>query len=91
LFKQASQFPARCWALEAFNGASAAGTKHQVDEVLALLNQLVERERNTANRLQQRAHTLQRDLSSLCGELDCAIAARRLRRKRDLVIFSALR
>jgi hypothetical protein len=75
------------WVLEGFDGTPAAGTEEQVDAILIHLNNLMVRERGTADRLLQNARALNQDLNSLRGELNYAIAARRLRHKCDIVPF----
>jgi hypothetical protein len=86
VFKRSSH-PPTSWTVEGFDGMSAGGTEQQVDAVVALLNQLVEREKGKAEGLKESARTLERQLSELCRELDYAIASRRLRRHCDLVRF----
>ena len=75
------------WVLEGFEGAPAAGTEQEVDSVIVLLDKLLEREKSTAKRLLQNADSLQQAFYSICGELNYAIASRRLRKKCDLVPF----
>jgi hypothetical protein len=75
------------WVLESGTGAVALGTEEDMDRIMSDLDQLVEREKGTAERLQKDARTLERKLSSLRGELNYAIAARRLRKRCDLVPF----
>jgi len=75
------------WVLEGFDGATAVGTKQELDNLLCELDAIREREKATAERLLSQAQDLQRRLISLCGEFNYAIAARRLRHKCDLVPF----
>jgi hypothetical protein len=75
------------WGLEGFDGTSAAGTEQELDAILILLNNLLVRERSSADRLIQSARVLEQRFSSLCSEINYAIAARRLRKRCDLVPF----
>ena len=84
LFKQPQQI---IWVLEGFDGASAGGTEKDLDALLRHLDSLLEREKSTADRLQQHARVLEQDLSFVRRELNHAIAARRLHKKCDLVPF----
>jgi len=75
------------WVLEGFDGTPAAGTEQDLNALLSYLDNLMERERSTADRLLRNARTLEQDLALLCSELNYAIAARRLRHTCDLVPF----
>jgi hypothetical protein len=75
------------WLLEGFDGTPAAGTEQELDKLLSYLDDLMVRERGVADRLLRNAQELEHDLSSLCMDLNYAIAARRLRGKCDLVPF----
>jgi hypothetical protein len=75
------------WVLEGFDGTSAAGTEQELDAVLSLLDDLLETEKSAADRLLRDARVLEQSFSLLCGEINYAIAAHRLRRKCDLVRF----
>jgi hypothetical protein len=80
-----SQTPS--WVLESGVGAAAGGTEEDMDRIMSQLDRLVEREKGTAKRLHKDARALEQKLESLRGELNYAIASRRLRRKCDLVPF----
>jgi hypothetical protein len=75
------------WILEGFDGTPAAGTEQEMDALLVYLDNLMVREKGTADRLLVNARALEQKLSSLRGELNYAVAARRLRHKCDLVPF----
>jgi hypothetical protein len=75
------------WVVEGFDGTPAAGTEQEMDTVISGLDRLIEREKGAADRLLRNARVLEQDLSSLCDELNYAIAARRLRGKCALVPF----
>jgi hypothetical protein len=75
------------WVLEGFQGTPAAGTEQELDAVLDVLDNIIEREKRTANQLLAKAHFLEQELSSICSELKYAIAARRLRKGCDFVHF----
>jgi len=84
---QISSFEPPRWVLETGTGVAAEGTEGDMDRIMSGLDHLVETERVTAERLHNDARTLEQKLSSLRGELNYAVAARRLRRKCDLVPF----
>jgi hypothetical protein len=75
------------WVIEGFLGTSAEGTEEQLRTLVSVLDDLVAKEKNTAERLQAKAHLLEEHLTSLCSELSYAIASRRLRKRCDLVPF----
>ena len=75
------------WVLESGTGAVALGMEEDMDRLMSLLDRLLEKERSHAEQLRGEARILERDLSSLRDELNYAIAARRLRRRCDLVPF----
>jgi hypothetical protein len=75
------------WVLEGFDGTPAAATEQKLDALLAYLDNLMVREKGTADRLLQNARGLEQQLTSLRAELNYAVAARRLRHKCDLVPF----
>lgn len=75
------------WVLESGTGAVALGTEEDMDRLMTLLDQLLEREKCTAKQLRDEATILESNLSRLCEELNYVIAARRLRRRCDLVSF----
>ncbi len=75
------------WLLEGFDGTSAAGTKEEVDALLAYLDCVIAKEQGTADRLIKEARDLDQELSSLRKKLSHAVAARRLRHACDLVPF----
>ena len=79
--------PPTQWVIEGFLGTSAEGTEEQLRALVSVLDDLVAKEKNTAERLQAKAHLLEERLTSLCSELNYAIASRRLRKKCDLVPF----
>jgi hypothetical protein len=79
--------PPTQWILEGFEGTSAEGTERQLGDLVSVLDGLVVREKNTADRLRTNARVLQGGLSSLRAELNYAIASRRLRKTCDLVPF----
>ena len=80
-----SQSPS--WVLESGTGAVALGTEEDMGRLMCLLDRLLEKERPTAALLRDEARVLEKELSTLRGELNYAIAARRLRRRCDLVPF----
>jgi hypothetical protein len=75
------------WVLEGFDGTPAAGTEQEMDALLKYLDTLMVRERATAERLLHRARVLEDNLKALLGQLNYAIAARRLLRNCDLVPY----
>ena len=75
------------WVLEGFDGTPAAATEQELDTLLVYLDNLMVREKGTADRLLQNARGLEQQLTSLRAELNYAVAARRLRHKCDLVPF----
>jgi hypothetical protein len=75
------------WVLEGFEGTPAAATEQKLDALLVYLNNLMVREKSTADRLQRNAHNLEQRLTSLRAELNYAIASRRLQHRCDLVPF----
>jgi hypothetical protein len=79
--------PPNQWVIEGFLGTSAEGTEEQSRALVSVLDDLVAREKNTAEQLQAKARFLEEHLTSLCSELNYAIASRRLRKKCDLVPF----
>jgi hypothetical protein len=79
--------PPAQWVIEGFLGTSAEGTEEQLRALVCVLNDLIAREKNTAEHLQAKARLLEERLTLLCSELNYAIASRRLRKKCDLVPF----
>ena len=75
------------WMIEGFDGTSAQGSEQQMDTVLRKLDELVEREKGTADRLRADANALADRFSLLCAELSYAAAARRLHKRCNLVPF----
>lgn len=75
------------WGIDGFDGQSAQGTEQQIDALLSSLDVLMKRERDTAERLLEKARTLEKHLASVTSELSHAIAARRLHKRCDLVSF----
>lgn len=82
-----SRNPPNQWVIEGFLGASAEGTEKQLRALVSVLDDLVAKEKKTSEQLQAKAHLLEERLTSLCSELNYAIASRRLRKKCDLVPF----
>ena len=75
------------WALAGWSATPAEGTEQQLDALVSELDQMIDRERSTADGLREKARTLEEELSSLCSELNYAIASRRLRSRCDFVPF----
>ncbi len=75
------------WSIEGYDGESAAGTEQEVDHVFEVLNELLDSQKDAAEHLRAKAMVLERDLTSLCSEIDYAIASRRLHKQCDLVKF----
>jgi len=75
------------WIIEGFQGTSAEGTEQQLRAVVSALDDLVAKEKETADGLQAKAQAVEQKLSGLRSELNYAIASRRLRRRCDLVPF----
>lgn len=75
------------WELVGFEGTPAVGSEQQLDGLISVLDDLMVREKNFAERLQAEARLLEKSLSSLSAELAYAIASRRLRKRCDLVPF----
>jgi hypothetical protein len=87
LIKHSREHPPTVWLLEGFEGTSAEGSEQQLTALVSVLDELVVAEKTAADRLQANARALEKTLSSLCSELNYAIASRRLRRRCDLVPF----
>jgi hypothetical protein len=85
LLKHARNPPPADWTLEGFEGTSAVGTEQQMADLVSVLDDLIVRERTTADGLQADARVLEQRLASLRAELNYAIAHRHLRNKCDLV------
>ena len=81
------EHPPKVWLLEGFEGTTAEGSEQQLTAVVSVLDELVVAEKTVADRLQANARALENTLSSLCSELNYAIASRRLRKRCDLVPF----
>jgi hypothetical protein len=79
--------PPTQWVIEGFLGTSAEGTEQQLRALVSVLDDLVAREKNTAEQLQEKAHLLEERLTLLGSELNYAIASQRLRKRCDLVPF----
>jgi hypothetical protein len=75
------------WIIEGFQGTSAEGKEQQLRALVSFLDDLVAREKETAEALQAKARTVEQKLSTLRSELNYAIASRRLRKGCDLVPF----
>lgn len=82
-----SQNTTSYWVLEGFDGTPAAGTEQEMDALLIYLDDLMAREKGTAARLLRNAQALEQQLTLLRGELNYAVAARRLRHQCDLIPF----
>ena len=65
----------------------ACGSEEQVSHLVAQVNKLLESEKGTAEMLRRRLADLQKSFQELVSALDYAIAARRLRKRCDLVTF----
>jgi hypothetical protein len=87
LLIHARDHPPTHWTIEGFLGTSAEGPEEQLRALISVLDDLVAKEKNTAEHLQAKAHLLEERLMSLCSELNYAIASQRLRQKCDLVPF----
>jgi len=87
LLQHALDHPPVQWILEGFEGTSARGTKQELETLVAVLDDLILTERNTADRLKSNARLIEKALDKLLSELNYAIASRRLRTKCDLVPF----
>ena len=87
LNKLSREHPPKVWLLEGFEGTSAEGSEQELTAVVSVLDGLVVAEKTVADRLQANARALENTLSSLCSELNYAIASRRLRKRCDLVPF----
>jgi hypothetical protein len=74
------------WKLEGF-GALAGGIEQEIDDILACLNRLITNEKDHADLLLKKAAALEQVFSSLCRELNYAMASRALHRRCDLVPF----
>lgn len=79
--------PPNQWVIEGFLGTSAEGSEEQLKALISLLNELVAREKPTADRLWLNSQNLAQGLSALLSEINYAIASRRLRKNCDLVPF----
>ncbi|MGA8429503.1 MAG: hypothetical protein WB729_06755 [Candidatus Sulfotelmatobacter sp.] len=75
------------WILEGFEGTSAAGTEQQLTALISVLDDLVIKEKDNADRLQADARVLEQSLTSLRSELNYAVAHRHLKSRCDLVPF----
>jgi len=75
------------WIIEGFQGTSAEGTEQQLRALVSALDDLVAKEKQTADSLQAKAYTVEQKVSALRSELNYAIASRRLRKRCDLVPF----
>lgn len=75
------------WIIEGFQGTSAEGTEQQLRALVSALDDLVAKEKETADGLQAKGHGVAEKLSALRSELNYAIASRRLRKRCDLVPF----
>jgi hypothetical protein len=87
LNKLSREHPPKVWLLDGFEGTSAEGSEQQLTAVVSVLDELVVAEKTAADRLQANARALEKTLSSLCSELNYAIASQRLRKRCDLVPF----
>jgi hypothetical protein len=79
--------PPNQWVIEGFLGTSAEGTEEELRRLISVLDDLVAKEKNTAEQLQEKAHLLEERLTLLGSELNYAIASQRLRKRCDLVPF----
>jgi hypothetical protein len=75
------------WYIDGFDGQPAQGTEQQIDALLSSLDVLMKNEKDTAERILEKARALETHLASVTGELTYAIAARRLHKRCDLVSF----
>lgn len=74
------------WTLNQY-ATMACGTKEQISNLVAKLDELLESEKETAKVLRGRVASLQESFEKVMADLDYAIAARRLRKQCDLVPF----
>jgi hypothetical protein len=79
--------PSSGWRIEGFDGQPAQGTKQEMLALLALLDSLSTKEKDTAKRLLEGSRELEKRLASVNAQLTNAIAARRLHKGCDLVPF----
>jgi hypothetical protein len=75
------------WTLNGEGYTVALGSRQQIDFLTAQIDKLLEAEKETAKTLRSRAAELQKGFQELFPKLNYAIAARKLRKRCDMVPF----